>query len=419
VAKAVKAEDIEEVKELEDSFKGRRNWNTTTSSKQPEMKLYPHRIERDRQAVTYDTVKDHIVQYIQKTYRNGQDAAVSIRNLEVKDLTPHESSRCTAAVTDPAENLKQQAGMDILYQAKLERYLDRKDTLEQNLTKAYALIFSTYCNKTMQNWIEEYPEFESVICDDPIELLNKIKVLMHDPIRAKYPFTSLTKAISRMLNFKQSENEGLLDYVKRFKELRDMMKSHMGTNILNKFVENTLEYWDESNATLKQEIKDRVFGKWIAYLLIRNSDQAKYGSLSNGFVSQFSMQNNQYPKTCTTATDILNNHRFDNRGDLNKKKWSNKTKKDEDENALSKTTSKTTQQAKQRNQVLRKAAKIKYAIAAERKDIWVLSALTRTQSRKKIGIFEKPHSTIWKPIRLTFTKMINRMVTMKVQLVKV
>jgi hypothetical protein len=81
------------------------------------------------------------------------------------------------------------------------------------------------------------------------------------------------------------------------------------------------------------------------------------------------MQNNQYPKTCTTATDILNNHRFDNRGDLNKKKWSNKTKKDEDENALSKTTSKTTQQAKQRNQVLRKAAKIKYAIAAERKDI--------------------------------------------------
>jgi hypothetical protein len=49
-----------------------------------------------------------------------------------------------------AEKLQQQAGMDILYQAKLERSLDRKDTLEQNLTKAYALIFSTHCNKTMQ-----------------------------------------------------------------------------------------------------------------------------------------------------------------------------------------------------------------------------------------------------------------------------
>jgi hypothetical protein len=65
--------------------------------------------------------------------------------------------------------------MDILYQAELERYLDRKDTLEQNLTKAYALIFSTYCNKTMQNRIEEHPKFESIIRDDPIELLNKTR----------------------------------------------------------------------------------------------------------------------------------------------------------------------------------------------------------------------------------------------------
>ncbi len=115
------------------------------------MKFYPHGIGRDRQAVTYDTVKDHIVQQIQKNYKNGQDAGVSIRDLVVKDLTPYAPTRGTAADTDAADNVKQQAGMDILYQAELERYLERKDTLEQNLTKAYALIFSTYCNKAMQN----------------------------------------------------------------------------------------------------------------------------------------------------------------------------------------------------------------------------------------------------------------------------
>jgi hypothetical protein len=182
--------------------------------------------------------------------------------------------------------------MDIMYQAELERYLERKDTLDQNLTKAYALIFSTYCNKTMQNRVEEHSEFETAIRNDPIELLNKIKVLMHDPIRAKHPFASLTEAISRMLNLKQSENKGLLDYVKRFKESHNVMKSHVGTGILDKFVENTLEYRDESNATLKQTMKDGAFDRWMAYLLICNSDQAKYGSLSNGLVSQFSMQNN-------------------------------------------------------------------------------------------------------------------------------
>jgi hypothetical protein len=152
VVKAKKVEDIEEAEAMEDSqedSKARESWNSASSStKQPEMKFFPHGIGRDRQAVSYDTVKDHIVQYIQKTYRNGQDAAVSIRKLVVMDLTPHEPKRGISRDIDATANLKAQAGKDILYQAKLKRYLERKDTLEQNLTKAYALIFSTYCNKT-------------------------------------------------------------------------------------------------------------------------------------------------------------------------------------------------------------------------------------------------------------------------------
>jgi hypothetical protein len=75
------------------------------------------------------------------------------------------------------------------------------------------------------------------------------------------------------------------------------------------------------------------------------------------------MQNNQYPKTYTIATDILSNHRFDNRGNSKKKKWNNIPKKDEDKNSSSKTTNGTNMQ-----HVLRKAAKTKHVTAAERQD---------------------------------------------------
>jgi hypothetical protein len=78
-------------------------------------------------------------------------------------LTPLRPIRGVAAAADTAETLQQQNGMDIIYQAKLERYLDRKDILEQNLTKAYALIFSNFCNKTMQNRIEEHPGYDILI----------------------------------------------------------------------------------------------------------------------------------------------------------------------------------------------------------------------------------------------------------------
>jgi hypothetical protein len=48
------------------------------------------------------------------------------------DLTPHVPIRGASTAADNAASLRQQAGMDILYQAKLERHLERKDTLEQN-----------------------------------------------------------------------------------------------------------------------------------------------------------------------------------------------------------------------------------------------------------------------------------------------
>ena len=50
---------------------------------------------------------------------------------------------------------------------------------------------------------------------------------------------SLSKEIIRMLNIKQLEQEGLLDYIKRFKQSRDIRKSHVGTYVLDKLMENT------------------------------------------------------------------------------------------------------------------------------------------------------------------------------------
>ena len=87
------------------------------------------------------------------------------------------------------------------------------------MSKAYALIFNNYCTKPMQARIEEHPEFESRIEDNPIELLEMIKTLMHDTVRAIYLVASITEALARLINVKQQEGEYLLDYIKQFKQL--------------------------------------------------------------------------------------------------------------------------------------------------------------------------------------------------------
>ena len=206
------------------------------------MKFHPHGIGRDKQMQTYDSIKDHIVQTVQKTYKNGVDVAISLRDLVKKDLDPLKPIHTQTGVTDAATATREQAGFDIVYQLELERYMNRKKLLEQNLHRAYALVFSTYCSKTMQNCIEEHPEYESTIRDNPIELLIKIKMLMHDPLWAKYPFASLTESINRVMTLKQLEHKNLLNYTKRFKQSHDILKSHAGNDILDKFMESTKEF---------------------------------------------------------------------------------------------------------------------------------------------------------------------------------
>ena len=108
-----------------------------------------------------------------------------------------------------AEAAIEQHGEDITYQVEYERYINRREILEANLSKAYALIYDTYCNKTMQNRIEESTDFESKIRNDLIELLKMIKIIMHYPARAKYPYASLSKHIVDLVNMQQNDNESL------------------------------------------------------------------------------------------------------------------------------------------------------------------------------------------------------------------
>ena len=136
---------------------------------------------------------------------------------------------------------------------------------------------------------------------------------MHDPARAKYPFASMTEVLMRAMQCtKQKEDENLIDYVTRFKSAKNVLKSHVRSEAPHKFVEHTKECQNEKNLIKKQEMKNESFDKWMAHLLIRNSDQKKYGLPLEGLSTQCSMNDNQCRTAITKATDILANHKHDN-----------------------------------------------------------------------------------------------------------
>ena len=304
-----------------------RNNNSSNNNSPKEYKFSPQSNAGRTQTATYATVKEIIIQQVQKWTKGGMDVAKSLKDLKVIDLEKEEPKRLISEKKDQ-ERAIEQDGMNIKYQEELRRHLDRKDALKEGLNRAYAFIIANYCTKAMCARVEEHPNY-STIEDDPIELLVVLKTLMHDSVRAQYPMVSMTDALARLINVKQYENETLLDYVKRFKQLRDVVKSQLGYNFLDGYVEHQADYPNaskfqdaeqeeskiktasEEDQAKQDEMKGKAFEQWMAYLLIRGSDQAKYGSLLKGFVSQFSLENDQYPKTIATAIDVLSNHKID------------------------------------------------------------------------------------------------------------
>ena len=131
----------------------------------------------------------------------------------------------------------------------------------------------------------------------------------------------MTDHLTRLINAKQMENESLLNYSKRFKELHDNARSQLGSKILDAFVEKSKEYRElTSEAKKTTKMKQEAYDAWVAYLFIRGSDQAKYGSLTRSLISQYSLGNDQYPKTLQAAGDVLSSHRMDQRHFDNQRK---------------------------------------------------------------------------------------------------
>jgi hypothetical protein len=138
-------------------------------------------------------------------------------------------------------------------------------------------------------------------------------------------------SMKTLLNIRQKEHESLLDYTKRFKTARAVMKSHIGGPIiLTKFVKNMKGY-DKAATDDILKFQEHAFNQFLAYTYLDNADKAKYSTLLTGLQTQTSLKNEQYPKTITKAANVLRNHHWDNDGKTNSNKHKD-NEKGEDKN---------------------------------------------------------------------------------------
>ena len=123
----------------------------------------------------------------------------------------------------------------------------------------------------MQQCLEEHPEF-STFEDDPIKTLDIIRNTTHDTVRTQYPMVSIVDALARQINAKQYNDESLVDYTKRMKQLSNIVKSLIGDEILHVYATGLEGYDKLSDIMDKKAMRDATWEQLNVYLLLYGVD---------------------------------------------------------------------------------------------------------------------------------------------------
>jgi hypothetical protein len=60
-----------------------------------------------------------------------------------------------------------------------------------------------------------------------------------------------------------------------------------------------------------KECHEQANVRLMALMYLESADRNKYGTVLKGLMDQFSLNQDQYPKTINHATSVLSNHKFD------------------------------------------------------------------------------------------------------------
>jgi hypothetical protein len=305
--------------------------STSVSAKKAPLELMFALKTDGKVQASFASVVEKITGYIQRTYEDGSEVAESLTKLvkviinrpvpgvatAKKPKKPNDAAEAALI----AEDLQaQQRTNEIFFEAEVKEYLASVKLLNSNMKKAYALIHDVYCTKSMQHRIDDAVLADSSITNDPIKLLETIRDLMHETTRTKLPLASWVETAQNMITIAQRESESMAEYHKRFKEHKDMFMQTMGKGFLSDWV-TRLPGYSAADSAGQTKMQAEVVPSLMSYLLIKGAHPDKYGSLLDNLNAQYSLGNNQWPKTLAAAAEVLSEHKLD-------AKWHDTTRRD-------------------------------------------------------------------------------------------
>ena len=125
--------------------------------------------------------------------------------------------------------------------------------------------------------------------------------------------------MKKLFSCQQKEKEDLTSYRWWFEERSEAVKTLIGNDIFDRFVEKSQGYAVLSDKIEKENYKQETWERFIANGLMYNCDIAKYQSRMDTMRAQYALKHLDFDQRCTfpttleNAVDMLSLHKHDNR----------------------------------------------------------------------------------------------------------
>ena len=296
---------------------GNKSGTTTTATprhpkfegKCDDLKGHVYDCSDSRQADQFARTTKEIAEYVGRTYKYGGDTRLAVENLAFPKMVEPEDPPDGASKT----KIK-------IWERDVEEFCRRQHNVREHIKTLYSLVWGQ-CSDIMRQRIEALDEFDKMSTDDDgIALLIAIKAQTFNFQSQKYLPHAMHETKRRFYFFSQGKLTTQM-YHEQFQNLVEVIETIKGNIGVDPGIELLVATELKKNVGLltnaeKKDAQDRYLA--VAFLL--GSDRSRYGKLIENLENEFLQGRNNYPKTVTSAYNLLINWKQDPRNLLRRQR---------------------------------------------------------------------------------------------------
>ena len=252
--------------------------------------------EKLDKGVTLEQLQEKLKNYALKNLDKADDIIILITDF--KD--PNNGFESKYLPTDlTTEEEKRQSAVK-KWEIKYRRFLDREETLRENINKLYALIMGQ-CTTALRSVIKGDSDFESKSRDfDALWLLEKVKKISAGVDANANPVLTLHEQLLIFLNIRQGQTESDDNYLTRFNSKAKNLELAGGEHI---FCSPTILGKSLDTASPDEIKKENE--RFRAICFIQRADETRYSELLEDLRKGVFRGRDEYPETVSEAYELL------------------------------------------------------------------------------------------------------------------